>query len=84
MLFWNGNKKKHATCRELKRQSRELMLSFGKTNGAGSSVAILNLIDRQGLSHRLDTVEDWRVMEILRADVVGIKGISRLALAEAA
>jgi ferredoxin len=51
------------------------MLSFGKTNEAGSSVAILNLIDRQGLSHRLDTVEGWRVMEILRDHKVGIEGV---------
>jgi len=34
-------------------------------------VAILNLIDRQGLSHRLETVEGWRVMEILRGQEAG-------------
>ncbi|CAH1678951.1 2Fe-2S ferredoxin [Hyphomicrobiales bacterium] len=41
----------------------------------GIVVAILNVIDRQGLSRELEAVEGWRVMEILRDDKVGIEGV---------
>lgn len=37
-------------------------------------MAILNVIDREGRPHRLDTIEGWRVMEILRDYRVGIEG----------
>lgn len=39
------------------------------------AVATLNVIDRQGLTHRLEAVEGWRVMEILRDYKVGIEGV---------
>jgi ferredoxin len=38
-------------------------------------VAILNVIDRQGLRIELEAVEGWRVMEILRDYKVGIEGV---------
>jgi 2Fe-2S ferredoxin len=38
-------------------------------------VAILNVIDRGGHAHRLEAVEGWRVMEILRDYHVGIDGV---------
>lgn len=38
-------------------------------------MAILNVIDRDGRRHELETVEGWRVMEILRDYRVGIEGV---------
>lgn len=38
-------------------------------------MGVLNVIDRQGQHHALETVEGWRVMELLRDQNVGIAGI---------
>ncbi len=38
-------------------------------------MAVLNVIDRQGQHHALDTVEGWRVMELLRDQNVGVEGL---------
>lgn len=38
-------------------------------------MAFLNVIDRTGHPHRLEAVEGWRVMEILRDYKVGIEGV---------
>ncbi|AMJ59768.1 2Fe-2S iron-sulfur cluster-binding protein [Bosea sp. PAMC 26642] len=38
-------------------------------------LATLHVTDRHGRSHELDTVEGWRVMEILRDCKVGIDGL---------
>jgi 2Fe-2S ferredoxin len=38
-------------------------------------VAFLNVIDRAGHPHRLEAVEGWRVMEILRDYKVGVEGV---------
>ncbi len=35
----------------------------------------LNVTDRAGMNHTLETVEGWRVMKILRDYKVGIEGI---------
>ncbi len=35
----------------------------------------LNVIDRDGHPHRLEAVEGWRVMELLRDYKVGIEGV---------
>lgn len=36
---------------------------------------VLHVTDRQGASHALETVEGWRIMELLRDQKVGIEGI---------
>jgi ferredoxin len=38
-------------------------------------MAVLNVIDREGRHHALDTAEGWRVMELLRDQNVGVEGI---------
>jgi ferredoxin len=38
-------------------------------------MAQINVIDRAGQSHALQTVEGWRVMELLRDQNVGVEGI---------
>ncbi len=38
-------------------------------------MAVLNVIDRQGQHRALDTVEGWRVMELLRDQNVGVEGL---------
>jgi len=38
-------------------------------------MATIHVIDRTGRRHALDTVEGWRVMEIIRDHGVGIEGI---------
>lgn len=38
-------------------------------------MAVLNVIDRAGRRHALETVEGWRVMELLREQKAGIEGI---------
>lgn len=38
-------------------------------------MGIINVIDRQGATHRLQAVEGWSVMEILRDHGVGMEGL---------
>jgi ferredoxin len=38
-------------------------------------MAVLKVIDRLGHAHTLETVEGWRVMELLRDQNVGVEGI---------
>ena len=38
-------------------------------------MAKLNIIDRNGKQHSLDTAEGWRVMELLRDQETGIEGL---------
>ncbi|MCA0423445.1 MAG: 2Fe-2S iron-sulfur cluster binding domain-containing protein [Proteobacteria bacterium] len=38
-------------------------------------MAVLNVIDRDGKAHQLETVEGWRVMELLRDQNMGVEGI---------
>jgi ferredoxin len=38
-------------------------------------MAVLHVTDRSGTVHVLDTVEGWRVMEILRDSRVGVDGV---------
>lgn len=38
-------------------------------------MAVLNVIDRAGAVHALETVSGWRVMELLRDQNVGVEGI---------
>jgi ferredoxin len=38
-------------------------------------MALLHLTDRTGTIHALDTVEGWRVMEILRDHKIGVEGV---------
>lgn len=38
------------------------------------SMAVLNVTDRAGVTHALEAVDGWRVMEILRDYGVGVEG----------
>lgn len=38
-------------------------------------MALLHVTDRQGRHHALETVEGWRVMEILRDYKIGVEGV---------
>lgn len=38
-------------------------------------MAVLTVIDRAGARHSLETVEGWRVMELLRDQNMGVEGI---------
>jgi ferredoxin len=38
-------------------------------------MSYLNVIDRQGTAHQLETVEGWRLMEIMRDQNVGVDGL---------
>lgn len=38
-------------------------------------MAVLNVIDRSGARHVLDTVEGWRVMELVRDQRLGLEGV---------
>lgn len=38
-------------------------------------MAVLNVIDRAGRRHVIETVEGWRVMELLRDQAMGVEGI---------
>jgi ferredoxin len=40
-----------------------------------AGVGVINVIDRLGVAHRLDAVDGWRVMEILRDHGVGMEGL---------
>lgn len=38
-------------------------------------MAFLNVVDRDGSQHTLETVEGWRVMELLRDQKMGVEGL---------
>jgi ferredoxin len=38
-------------------------------------MALLHVTDRSGTVHVLDTVEGWRVMEIIRDHKIGVEGV---------
>ena len=38
-------------------------------------MAVLNVIDRSGERHVLETVEGWRVMELVRDQRLGLEGV---------
>ena len=38
-------------------------------------MAVLNVTDRDGKVHALETVEGWRVMEIIRDHKIGVEGV---------
>jgi ferredoxin len=40
-----------------------------------AAVGIINVIDRRGVAHRLEAVDGWSVMEILREHGIGMEGL---------
>jgi ferredoxin len=58
-------------CEALDSQSR----FAGRLGNREAAVGIINVVDRRGVAHRLDAIDGWSVMEILRDHGVGMEGL---------
>ena len=66
------------TIKQIQRGSRQFVRNIERTNKATNrKMSTIKVIDQNGISHLLDAVEGWRVMEIIREhgfDVGGLCG----------
>ncbi len=64
--------------KQIQRGSRQFVRNIERTNKATNrKMSTIKVIDQNGISHLLDAVEGWRVMEIIREhgfDVGGLCG----------